>query len=187
LTLYLNYGIIYYKKKKGEKMKLPTKIEKVLEFLNIEYTKEDVIYKEAFLTTPENWVIDSIYESGSFKMLDEDTVEQVIASFDENENKIVKSIKFIVTDEVQYNATTEFENDKFIIQSYTDVDTKNLESLAKCYDLYVEARESDYREGVTSNNGIIKDMEDLGVFKFVVKNYTPMMSKETYDWELIGF
>lgn len=169
------------------KKDLPQEIVKVLEFLNIEYDLEDVMFKKAFFPDDvDSWVPSSVYESGSFKLIDGKTVERVVAHFDENENKLVESFRFTVNDDVvEYAPYTEFEDDNFLVQSYKNIDSKRIETLATCYDKYVQARELDYREGVASNDRIIKEMEDLCVYNFTIKNYTPMFSDKTEDWKII--
>jgi len=155
-------------------MKTPTDILKVIKYLDLNET--EIKLKPAFFPgETDSWVVDSVYTGGSFKTKDM-TVIRNVASFDENEVKMVETQEFILNT---------LETEDFLFELVKPVDSQKLLNLARSYDLYVGARELDYREGVEMNKRTLRELKELGVVALTVKTHTPMFSQSSSDYKLL--
>jgi len=143
---------------------------KVLKSLKLN-TEDAQIKRSPFQPELSSLEFDSIYDSGRFRLNTLDnTVERVQASFDKNENKVIKTTIYSVINT---------EDVTFVVTNPENID--EIEKESDCYDHYVGARELDYRDGVKENKRTLQILKELGVVNVTYKNITPMFSNTPKD------
>jgi len=113
-----------------------------------------------------------LYEDGRFRYTvenDKTVYERLTASFDENENKIIKTEKMIIVDLPLLALSLVIEK---------DTDLEGALKLIKSYDHYTGAIDdgAQYRDANNSNKRKLKDLLAMGVKEIIWKDITLMFS-----------